>query len=446
MPPGSFSSQPGGLFYPGINPGTPADRLRQHEQGSGGLIGPDGLQDPFTGAALADFISKCRECIGAPYLFWSAGGDGRHNQSVSEVLSNGESCSGIFVFAFLALGYTPPFSGTYDAKTALQAEGAETFDPSAEYPIGTFLVSTGGAEGHMAMVSAPGNQLIQALQSDGVTEDHTIADTLAMGGADLNFEIAGQFSMLGSATTLGSAAGSVGDWASWIAEGIANGLLRFAKALYAYIILRPLDFAGGFWWELTRRFLNYLKSNNVGSSWELPGADPTEEEIAAQAPAEPGTAFSEEDKRRIYFMLFLFVTYYLAFGRDKDGTHYFDKVAGGAGDLFNRDLWGKRTYNNRAKVRARVHHVTVARRRAKTTSRRTKVPGQRVAEAPRNAGTRDTGSARRGTGARDPRTGRFLKRDTRTGKETKENPQRQGEAARRENIEGAPERDTRQET
>lgn len=418
---GGGLTDPGGILYPGIDPESRA--------GAGGEY-------------LNDYLNTVSQMIGAPYRFWGNGGDGKTNQTISDVLANGESCSGMFVFAFVALGLTPPFSGTYDAQPLL----TETFDPNKTYEIGTFLVNTNPPEGHMALVTGSGNKVTQALLNYGITDQFTIADTMAMGGTDLQFTNTGSFADLGTSNTAGTAASAAVDtiqgMAQAIAMGVADALLRFIRALYAYVVLRPLDFAGGFWWELTRRFLGYLKERAArpgagASKWELPGAE-LDAEAQAGEERKSGQAFSDEDKKRIWFMLFCFSSYYLAFGRDGDGNYHLDKAVGGVGNLFNRDLWGKRNYNNRARLRANVQGVTVARRRSRVTSRKAGPVSRRTDDAAPSRDGKEGEVLGRGqqringrvvgplgeeevskdankvsTRRRDPATGRFRKRPDR---------------------------------
>lgn len=204
------------------------------------------------------------------------------------------------------------------------------------------------------------------------------------------------------------AAGSLGDLISRlpeiIASGFANALLRFVKAVYAYTILRPIDFISGFWWELTKLVTGY-KDQATGKEGTEKDRDPN--------------VFSERNRKRLWSLLFVFSTYYLAFGRDKNGDNHLDKLLNSGADLANRDLGTSGRYNDVARIRADVQGVTVARRRAKHTTRRGH--GGKGVE-------KHSGAARRRVPTnvqRDRATGRFVGR-----KEKAQETQRRGETQR----------------
>lgn len=202
------------------------------------------------------------------------------------------------------------------------------------------------------------------------------------------------------AQVLSGETGSPG-WLSTLTTAIARGMftavLIIVRAILGYGPLRMADFMAGYYWELTRLILGFAeKSKLTGDySFALPGADETTEEAA-----------DDSKSPRIWILIFIFLTYYLAFGRDKGGIPNIESAAQNFAGI-QRNTGEKET----ATVQVSRKAITVARKRiGKTTRRETtgrkdvdgtreKIGGERSGEL-----SRSTGSSER---RRDATTGRY---------------------------------------
>lgn len=301
-----------------------------------------------------------REAVGGPYWNWYAGGNGLSNSTMADALVNGESCSGIFVLAYRVMGMDPPFSGTYDAASLISGAGGEAYDANKEYPVGSVFVSTSGDEGHMGIVTGPGNTTLQSVVSRGITEGLTIAET-ASWGPEFTPDVVGPLPGLGTGTATNAgrgAVGAAGDMVSNLSEGIAQGvakaLIRFVRAVYAITILWPIDFLSGFWWELTKRLGGYF-ATDVLQEADIIGIllgreDAKIPDVSNRPPR--GDLFSDENKNRMFFLGAFILTYHLAYGMDRNNNSHIDNLFAGA-DGANIGLdKGKKGYNEEAGISA----------------------------------------------------------------------------------------------
>lgn len=335
-------------------------------------VTPTGETIAPTAGNMDAVIATARQCVGGPYLEYNSGGDGRTNQTVADVLANGESCTGLWIFAMLQNSIDPPFAGTYDAADYLAANGEE-FDISKTYPIGTFLVSTSGTEGHMAVVSQDNNIILDATHNRGIDEGMTIADVYGMGDG-MDFQYAGMFEGLSaSGADTGGLAGWIADLAEAIAEGVAKALIRFIRGFYALTILWPFDFVSGFYWELTRRFLGYWLSSAIQQAdimGILKGDPDAQRPDLSGLEIGGGDPFSDENKGRFFVLLTGVLTYQLAFGSNRSGTPHVDSMFGGLNNLTNQ---GAKGYDEQADA-----DVTTSRKASEPKSTRGFVGGPHI--------------------------------------------------------------------
>lgn len=132
-------------------------------------------------ATIDDLITVLRSVKGAPYLLWQ-GYDGQWegppelmnggNWSADDVLAAGTNCSGLFNWGLQQVG-APPVGGTPN-YWAIATAGAVDPNWEAIYSPGQFVITMAGDQGHMAMVSGYGdNLLIQAdTYYECVNENH----------------------------------------------------------------------------------------------------------------------------------------------------------------------------------------------------------------------------------------------------------------------------------
>ena len=378
----------------------------------GGIIGPGGQYQPG-GATRSDagaLIATMREAVGGPYWNWYSGGDGKHNNTMAEAKVNGESCSGIFVLAFRVLGMEPPFVGTYDAASLISGNGGASFESGKEYPVGTVFVSTAGNEGHMGIITGPGNVTLQSVMSRGITEGLTLEET-ASWGPEFTPDVVGLLPGFGTAEAAGAAVSNIAsDIAEGVAQGVAKAFIRIIRVIYALAILWPIDFISGFWWELTKRLAGYYAT--ITQQADIIGILLGREDAQLpdlSNPPERGELFSAENVNRMFFAGALILTYHLAYGRDQSNNDHISNLFGGADRAGIGLDRGRKGYNEESAVSAVV-------------SRRVK--GGRVGplyepgmEEDSSVGTRRT----RRTPDRDGSTGKF---------KPKKNTERQGETAK----------------
>ncbi len=99
-----------------------------------------------------------------------------------------------------------------------------------------------------------------------------------------------------------------------IGVGVANGAMWALKKVYAYTILRPLDYAGGFTFEFTRLVLDDFDPGGlfprIEAAYRAKGAarESALEEITAQR------------RRMLAFIALAVLTYHIPFARDDTGA------------------------------------------------------------------------------------------------------------------------------
>jgi len=131
-------------------------------------------------ATIDDLISVLRDVKGTGYL-WYEGYDGQwwgppeymdgSGWSATDVYNAGTNCSGLFNWGLQQVGLSP-VGGTPD-YWQLATEGIDS-NWEAVYSPGQFVITMSGNQGHMAMVSGYGDNLL--IQADtyysNVNENH----------------------------------------------------------------------------------------------------------------------------------------------------------------------------------------------------------------------------------------------------------------------------------
>lgn len=294
------------------------------------------------------------------------------------------SCSGLLYSARQDAGLGNPVWGTYGYANWIGANNtARPYDGKPDKPAGMIFVATSGAGGpdgtHMS-ISIGGGQVIESVFGAGV---RTARQPGSFGGVT---PLMGEMPDIGTSAgqafgeAAGEAAGAAGDFAANLVEGISTGILKalltVAGFIYGYLILRLLDFWGGFGWELTSKLIGELApwleevdlikiatgQADAGDMAELPEITPG------------GLVLDDEALNRLFFILFGIFSYQLAWGRDSSGNHRLDSLTGGLGNLSNVDLQSKRAKNTRATLEAEVVGELVERghtpERARTFARK----------------------------------------------------------------------------
>jgi hypothetical protein len=139
-----------------------------------------------------------------------------------------------------------------------------------------------------------------------------------------------------------------------IADGILRALLTVVGFAYGFLVLRLIDFWGGFWWELTSKLLGemapWLEEIDL-----IKMATGQETETPELPPIRGGAILLDDEAlNRLFFVLFAIFSYQLAFGRDQQGNNRLENILGGLGGAANVDLKGKRGKNTRATLKAEV--------------------------------------------------------------------------------------------
>jgi hypothetical protein len=292
------------------------------------------------------------------------------------------SCSDLIDSMRAAVGL-PAFcspSGTYTVFKKLAQDaysnrpgGGASYESGKDYPAGFLFVATSGQGGpdgtHMSM-SIGGGQVLESVVTP--TSPHggggpRIAKAPGVGFADHSQILAGPMTDVGTAwdipgigerLDIGGRLERATDRLGILTEGIANGVLRavltVAGFAYGFLVLRLLDFWGGFWWELTGKLIGELApwleevdliKVATGRETETPELPPIRS---------GGLVLDDTALNRLFFLLFAIFSYQLAWGRDASGNYRMDSALGGLGALSNVELRGKRAKNTRATLEAEV--------------------------------------------------------------------------------------------
>lgn len=218
----------------------------------GGLAsGPDNnpSQAPGSGAAATNVIEMLRSAVGGPYHHWPSPYPDFRTWGPEHVKRHGLSCSEYLDWGFIKCGFDVGHRGSYgwcDQSWMKPIEKGKT------YAVGTIIGSKLGPEGHVCIVSGPGNRVLSADTAAGINEKWTIGDMYSWQEKP---QFAGVMPNIGTTTpTAGQSVDQFGNAIEHLLENLASqigkGLVMGLKYLYAYTILRPWDFWSGFSYEL----------------------------------------------------------------------------------------------------------------------------------------------------------------------------------------------------
>jgi hypothetical protein len=154
--------------------------------------------------------------------------------------------------------------------------GGAKYQKGKEYPAGTLFVAVRGVVGdgtHVAM-SIGGGKVLESVNLGQDRPGPRISSGMSgFYGANVEQDVlAGVMPDVGTSVdqSIGEAAGDVlgaaGDMAenifSGVSRGIAAGLVMVLKYIYGKVILQPLDFFSGFWWEFLKHFVGAYTGEN----------------------------------------------------------------------------------------------------------------------------------------------------------------------------------------
>lgn len=216
-----------------------------------------------TAAAL---IAKMRETVGGPYAHWPAPD---WNASSEQVRLSGASCSGYLDWALTQIGMGDSIPGVGGTYQWANIDSMKAIDLSQDYPVGTVFVSTTGDEGHLAVVSGPGNTLIQSDTYHATMNEGTLA---ADQQPYANYEFAGAVG--GLPTIASGAASAAAGIAAGIDQAILHGLIMFIRWVYYSVVIRPYDIWNGFAYELALAIKNNYTWKKSGSTEAPSDVDP----------------------------------------------------------------------------------------------------------------------------------------------------------------------------
>lgn len=180
------------------NPDAPTDYDKKLHAETWGDEGGGGGEENLV---LKEFLTKCLECVGAPYRW--GGGHGEVMKSTAEIKSKGVDCSGFLSQIRILMDLKPGDVGATTQYESFLVNTSE-FDPTKKYPVGTVFNNPGGGDviGHIAMVSDEQGHIVEANGGAGRVIN---TNTIASGNEGwAGFTTAGEFSDVGTADAVGT--------------------------------------------------------------------------------------------------------------------------------------------------------------------------------------------------------------------------------------------------
>lgn len=276
--------------------------------GDGYAHGYNGAKPKGSPVSCSEFIDSIRKDAGLP-LWLNPGGTQTAYSKIAQQNTTGAGIGGggayqegksypagtIFVARSGVVG-----DGTHISMSIGNGQVAESVNLGGDRP--GPRIKTGVMDGFYG--ASPGEVLVGYMGDVGTTENPTFGDAANVPGSGM---MSGLFEQ--------------------IASGIAKGLIRFIRALYCISILWPLDWLGGFWWEMTLRLTGGIAKYTEGIDF-----------LALLKGESGGTVGKVEDERlsgedeseamwnRFFWLFFIVTTYILAFGTDRKGRTHFDNI------------------------------------------------------------------------------------------------------------------------